>query len=93
MDAGDVGAQEIVRSFRFCFDKRATTGNAGGGIDEIGIAQVDEHRPAALQERNSIACRQRGGGDGAAVERYDHLRPGTELKNRHVIVRIEPDMF
>ena len=56
-------------------------------------AQVDEHRPTALQERYRVAGCERRGGDRAAVKRDDHFRAGTQLKNRHVFIRVEADML
>src|SRR5919106_1314099 len=93
MNASDVGAQEFVRRFGLGTNEGPAARDARRRIDEIGGAEIDEHRPTALQERYRVAGCERGGGDGAAVKGDDHFRPGTQLKNRHVFVRVEADML
>ena len=79
MDGRDIGFEKIVGYLWLRSDKGAAAGDAGRGIDKIGRAQVDEHRPTALQERRSVASGERRGGDAPGLQRRDHLRAGAEL--------------
>src|SRR6185503_13357259 len=74
------------------FDKSAAARDTRRRIDEIRCAQVDEQGPAALQERQRIAVRDRGRGDAPVLQRRDRLGAGAELENGQILFGIETDM-
>ena len=78
-DAGDVSAQKTLHPLGLALHKSSAGGDARRGIDQIRRAQIDEHRPVPLQERQSIAV-----GEGRSGAKTNTCRAINKKCNRMV---------